>query len=143
MSPLVGQIESAHKQKESRELVPGLRTFENENFRIRMKSQADLLAELEAAGKTVKWGQLIRAPDVFFEILERAGKKLVPLNAVTEEIKRGQRTVAPKNYQRQSAFIRGLNSSDVRASLAALVSRVWQVSGSGMKSHCASAPAEC
>ena len=89
---LVGQIESAHKQKESRELVPCLRTFENENFRIRMKSQADLLAELEAAGKTVKWGQLIRAPDVFFEILERAGKKLVPLNAVTEEIKRGQRT---------------------------------------------------
>ena len=43
-----------------------------------MKSQADLLAELEAAGGTVKWGQLIRAPDVYFEILGQCKDRLAP-----------------------------------------------------------------
>jgi hypothetical protein len=37
-------------------------------------------------------------------------------------------------------FLQGLNLSGVRACLAALVRRVLRVSGSGMKSHCASAP---
>jgi hypothetical protein len=37
-------------------------------------------------------------------------------------------------------FLHGLNLSGVRACLAALVRRVLRVSGSGMKSHCASAP---
>jgi hypothetical protein len=92
IAKLVNQIESAHTHRHSRDLVKGLRVFEDENLRIRMKLQADLLAELEDTGKTVKWGQLIRAPDVFFEILEEAGNALVPLKDVTEEIKRGQRT---------------------------------------------------
>jgi hypothetical protein len=37
-------------------------------------------------------------------------------------------------------FLQGLNLSGVRACLAVLVRRVLRVDGSGMKSHCASAP---
>jgi type I restriction-modification system DNA methylase subunit len=92
VAKLAARIESAHTRRETRELTAGLRVYEDEDFRIRMKSQADLLAEVEAEGKTVKWGPLLRAPDVFFEILEHAGKALVPLSDVTKEIKRGQRT---------------------------------------------------
>jgi len=76
---LAGQIESAHKQKEVCEPAPGLRTFEDENFRIRMKSQSDLLTEVEAEGKTVKWGQLIRAPDAYFTVLEKCNQQKTPL----------------------------------------------------------------
>jgi len=92
IATLVHRIEHSHTQRETRQLTAGLRAYEDEDFRIRMKSQAELLAEVEAEGKTVKWGPLLRAPDVFFEILENAGKALVPLSAVTKEIKRGQRT---------------------------------------------------
>jgi len=79
---LVNRIESAHKQNEVCELVPGLRTFECDDFRIRMKSQADLLNDVEAAGKTVKWGQFIRAPDIYFEIFEQCKDKLAPVSEV-------------------------------------------------------------
>src|SRR5208283_4460116 len=82
VTKLVNRIESAHKQNEVCELVPGLRTFESDNFRIRMKSQADLLNEVEAAGKTVKWGQFIRAPDIYFEIFEQCKDKLAPVSEV-------------------------------------------------------------
>ena len=79
---LVNRIESAHQQNKVCELVPGLRTFEDDDFRIRMKPQADLLEEVEAAGKTVKWGQFIRAPDIYFEILKQCKDKLAPVSDV-------------------------------------------------------------
>jgi type I restriction-modification system DNA methylase subunit len=82
VAKLVSHVESAHKQKDVGELVPGLRTFEDDDFRIRMKSQADLLEEVEAAGKTVKWGQFIRAPDIYFEILEQCKDKFTPVSEV-------------------------------------------------------------
>jgi hypothetical protein len=92
IAKVVNRVQSAHTHSDARELVKGLRVLEDEDLRIRMRSQADLLAELEDAGKTVKWGQLVRAPDVFFELLEEARTRLVRLSDVTEEIKRGQRT---------------------------------------------------
>lgn len=79
VAKLVSRVESAHKQKNVGELVPGLRVFEDEDFRIRMKSQSDLLTEVEAEGKTVKWGQLIRSPDAYFTILEKCNKRKASL----------------------------------------------------------------
>ena len=77
---LVSRIESAHTRRETHELATGLRAFEDEDFRIRMKPQADLLAEVEGEGKTVKWGQFLRAPDIYFEILEQSQDKLAPVS---------------------------------------------------------------
>lgn len=65
-----------------------IKVFENADFRVRTKSQRDLLEEVESAGRTVKWGQYLRAPDVYFEIMEKCGKDFVPLSRVAE-IRRG------------------------------------------------------
>ncbi len=62
----------------------GLATYEDEDFRIRTVKQSELLASLEATGKTDKWGRYLRAPDIYFEILEKCKDKLVPLKEVAE-----------------------------------------------------------
>jgi hypothetical protein len=64
--------------------LKGLKTYEDEDFRIRYRRQGELLKELKREGKTVKWGRYLRAPDVYFEILEKAKDKLVPLKEVAE-----------------------------------------------------------
>jgi type I restriction enzyme M protein len=51
----------------------GLITEEDDDFRIRIRRQGELRAEVEREGKTVKWGQYLRAPQVYFDIL-RHGK---------------------------------------------------------------------
>jgi type I restriction-modification system DNA methylase subunit len=66
-----------------REKQPDMHTdFEDDRFRIRIKQQGDLRSEVESATQTVKWGSLLRAPDVYFEILDAAKNKLVPLKEV-------------------------------------------------------------
>ncbi|HHT9123645.1 MAG TPA: HsdM family class I SAM-dependent methyltransferase, partial [Candidatus Wunengus sp. YC63] len=64
--------------------LQGIATYEDDAFRIRVISQGELFKNLESAGKTVKWGQYLRAPDVYFEILEKCKDKLVPLKEVAE-----------------------------------------------------------
>jgi type I restriction enzyme M protein len=81
---LVGRIESAHTKRNVKELVPSLRVFEDDDFRIRMKSQADLLEEVETSGKTVRWGAFLRAPDVYFTILHSCLNKMEKLKAYAD-----------------------------------------------------------
>ncbi|WP_040334544.1 HsdM family class I SAM-dependent methyltransferase [Candidatus Magnetobacterium casense] len=57
-------------------------TFENDNFSIRIIRQKELSDGVESSGKTVKWGQYLRAPGVYFEILQRCADKLVALKEV-------------------------------------------------------------
>lgn len=71
--------------------LTGLKTFEDENFRIRVVKQKELLDEVLSAGQTVKWGKYLRAPDIYFEILERCKDKLVPLKEVAD-VRRGYTT---------------------------------------------------
>ncbi len=71
--------------------------YDNEDLRIYPKKQAELWEEgfdLEAS-KYVgsKWGKYLRAPDIFFKILEKGKDKLVPLKQVAE-VKRGFTTGA-------------------------------------------------
>lgn len=58
---------------------PEIASYEDEEVRVRMIRQGDLKAEVEAAGQTVKWGQYLRAPDIYFEILEKCADKFIPL----------------------------------------------------------------
>lgn len=62
----------------------GLKTYENGDFRIRCLRQGELLNEVERTGKTVNWGKYLRAPEVYFEILEKCRDKFVPLKEVAE-----------------------------------------------------------
>jgi len=67
---------------------PEIISYEDEEVRMRMIRQGDLKDEVEHTGQTVKWGQYLRAPDIYFEILEKCGDKLVPLREVAK-IRRG------------------------------------------------------
>jgi len=58
---------------------PEIISYEDEEIRIRMIRQGDLRDEVEAAGQTVKWGQYLRGPDIYFEILQKCADKFVPL----------------------------------------------------------------
>jgi len=62
--------------------LKGYRTYEDSNFRIRVLRQGELLEELEREGRTAKWGKYLRAPQVYFEILEKCRDKLVPLKEI-------------------------------------------------------------
>ncbi|MDD5189577.1 MAG: N-6 DNA methylase [Dehalococcoidales bacterium] len=60
--------------------LTGLETaLDDDNFRVRIKKQGELLDELNQEGKTAKWGQYLRAPEVYFRILEKSGAKAVRL----------------------------------------------------------------
>ncbi len=67
---------------------PEIISYEDDDIRMRLIRQGDLANEVEAAGQTVKWGQYLRAPDIYFEILEKCADKFVPLAEVAD-IRRG------------------------------------------------------
>lgn len=85
---LVHKIEHAgkeHVKMEGTKIVntlKGVKTYEDEDFRIRVIRQGELLEEIETTGKTSKWGKYLRAPEVYFEILNRCKDRLVPLKGV-------------------------------------------------------------
>ncbi|MDP2920607.1 MAG: N-6 DNA methylase, partial [Dehalococcoidia bacterium] len=66
----------------------GLETKEAANFRIRIKRQGELLDELNIESKTVKWGKYLRAPEIYYEIVEQCSDKLINFNTMAN-IKRG------------------------------------------------------
>ncbi|MDP3024225.1 MAG: N-6 DNA methylase, partial [candidate division Zixibacteria bacterium] len=72
--------------------LKGIATEEDKNFRIRVIKQSKLLEQVEASGKTVKWGQHLRAPEVYFEILEKCHDRLAPLEEEIANIRRGYTT---------------------------------------------------
>ncbi|MBW1998475.1 MAG: SAM-dependent DNA methyltransferase [Deltaproteobacteria bacterium] len=80
----VGREHIQIKGTEFKNTLRGLKTYEDADFRIRYIRQAELLSEVEKTGKTVKWGKYLRAPEVYFEILEKCKDKLVPLKDVAE-----------------------------------------------------------
>jgi type I restriction-modification system DNA methylase subunit len=64
--------------------LKSLATYEDDSFRIRVLRQGELLEKVAEAGKTVKWGQYLRAPEIYFEILEKCKDLWIPLHEVAE-----------------------------------------------------------
>jgi len=87
---VVHRIESVGKEhyKIEKEAIvntlTGLESYEDDDFRVRFIKQGELLDKLVAEGKTSKWGQYLRAPQVYFEILKEHGDKFVQLKDVGE-----------------------------------------------------------
>ncbi len=71
--------------------LEGIHSIETEEFRIRLVKQKDLLEEIEEKGELAKWGKYLRAPDVYFEIMEKVQDKLIPLKEIAE-VRRGYTT---------------------------------------------------
>ena len=71
--------------------------YEGDDFRIFPKSQKELWEEgydtEEQKYTGAKWGKYLRAPDIFFKILEKGKGKLVPLKQIAE-VRRGFTTGA-------------------------------------------------
>jgi len=73
------------------EISKNLFSYENGDLRIRSMKQEHLREQLRKSNKTDKWGKYLRAPDVYFELIEAIGDKLVPLSDVAE-VRRGYTT---------------------------------------------------
>jgi len=67
---------------------PRIISYEDEDVRMRLIKQADLTEQVKGSGQTVKWGQYLRGPDIYFEIMEKCADKFVPLGEVAD-IRRG------------------------------------------------------
>lgn len=85
---LVRQIEYAHLERQPTTPIAAL---DKPTLHIRLVQQSYLEEELKAKQEAAKWGLYLRAPQVFFDILEKAGPKLIPLNEVAE-VRRGYTT---------------------------------------------------
>ncbi len=64
--------------------LPEIISYEDDDVRIRIIRQADLQQQLESTGETVKWGQYLRAPELYFEILERCAEEFVRLGEIAQ-----------------------------------------------------------
>ncbi len=83
---IVNIIESA--EYKARKVTDEISSFENEGMLVRMLKQRGLRKEVEEKDELSKWGKYLRAPDVYFEILEKCKDKLVPLRAIAD-VRRG------------------------------------------------------
>jgi len=61
---------------------------EDSDFRIRVVKQKDLIKELGKQKQNTKWGKYLRAPEVYFDILEKVKDLLIPL----PDLRRGYTT---------------------------------------------------
>lgn len=68
---------------------PEIVSYEDDEVRVRVIKQKDLKEDVEAAQQTVKWGQYLRGPDIYFEILDKCADKLIPLGKMEVDIQRG------------------------------------------------------
>ena len=67
---LVARVEQAGR-KYVKTYPLGIVTEEDDYFRIRILRQSEMLAEVEKEGRTIKWGRYLRAPQVYFDVVER------------------------------------------------------------------------
>ena len=79
---IVNTIESA--QYKADKIDEKISSFENEQMRVRLIEQKELSEEIETQNEFSKWGKYLRAPNVYFEILEKCKDKLVPLKSVAD-----------------------------------------------------------
>jgi len=63
---------------------PEIISYEDEDIRMRIIKQGDLKDAVYELKQTVKWGKYLRAPDIYFEIMERCADKFVPLEKVAD-----------------------------------------------------------
>lgn len=68
----------------AKKLTETLDVLEDQRMRIRLIEQDMLLHELGKLGDQAKWGKYLRAPDVYFDFLEKVKDKLVPLEKIAD-----------------------------------------------------------
>jgi hypothetical protein len=98
---LVAHVEHAgHKYSKTHPI--GMVTEEDDNFRIRILRQSEMLGEVRAGSKTVKWGRYLRAPQVYFDVVSKASGRWRTLGDAAR-VKRGCRTSLNEFFYMSSA----------------------------------------
>ncbi len=81
---VVDIIDTSEFQKNVAEITENISSFENDDMRIRIVKQALLEDEQKEDKEGTKWMKYLRAPDVYFEILEKCKDKFDDLNQCSE-----------------------------------------------------------
>ncbi len=79
---IVDLVETSQYHRELKKITETISSVETDEMRIRLVPQGELKKELEEKSELAKWGKYLRAPDVYFEILEKCKDKLVPLKDI-------------------------------------------------------------
>jgi len=81
-------IESAQDNHKTEIVTEDISSLNLEEMRVRLVKQSFLNKEIRDKGEHAKWGKYLRAPDVYFEILDKCKDKLIPLKDVAN-VRRG------------------------------------------------------
>jgi hypothetical protein len=108
---LIREIENVQYKKEFTKITRKISSYETAEMRVRVLSQGELINEVSDKGETSKWGKYLRAPDVYFEILETCHEKLVPFRSVAD-IRWGIKTGINNFF-----YLQPLNNSGVNTDL--------------------------
>ncbi|MEW5842714.1 MAG: N-6 DNA methylase [Bacteroidota bacterium] len=81
---LVELIESAEGNSKTEVVAENISSLNVEEMRVRLIKQSVLEKEIKEKGELAKWGKYLRAPDVYFELLDKCKDKLIPLKDIAE-----------------------------------------------------------
>ncbi len=79
---IVTTIEEAEYKSECKEIAKGISSYDTEDMRVRIISQNILDEELQQNSELTKWGKYLRAPDVYFEVIDKCKNTLVPIKEI-------------------------------------------------------------
>ena len=81
---LVEIVESAQYNVKTADVAENISSLDIDEMRVRLVKQSFLRNEIEMDGELAKWGKYLRAPDVYFELLDKCKDKLIPLKDIAE-----------------------------------------------------------
>ena len=81
---LVEIVESAQYNDKTKKVAENISSLDVDEMRVRLVKQSFLRNEIKMNGELAKWGKYLRAPDVYFEILDKCKDKLIPLKDIAE-----------------------------------------------------------
>lgn len=79
---MVDLIENSENQKNTKQVNDNISSFENDEMRIRILNQKFINSQLQIENETTKWVKYLRAPDIYFEILNKCSSKLTKLDEI-------------------------------------------------------------
>lgn len=88
---IVHKIENAEDYRDYKQVADNISSLDDDEMRVRVIEQKELTNELKEKEDLSKWGKYLRAPDVYFEILDKCSDKLVPLKSIAD-VRRGYTT---------------------------------------------------
>ncbi|HMN22858.1 MAG TPA: N-6 DNA methylase [Ignavibacteriaceae bacterium] len=84
---LVDLVETANDKAETEVITENISSFCSNDIRVRLVKQTFLKKEIEDNGELSKWSQYLKAPDIYFEILEICSDRLIPLSKISETMR--------------------------------------------------------